>query len=440
MYSRPEAWLSWHTSRPVDRPLKSLLHVVLLGVRGLVSCRRLLRSREACRATAAEACAGRRGARPVVWTADKPALSMRRASKRSASGSRRVRRQFQEVYELSAIGAPNGIALEGVGVSQNLFFGVPLTKVITSATLGLRYTSRMPSDGALLLWLNGTRLGTLRFTPGTDVQAEVTLPTDLLSTDNTLTLRLANCDGCGRINCPRLRSTRGARLQSAAQNSRCRTICRCCRFRLSIRPGERSWQLPVVFSSLPIPPRCRRPPSSHLVRRVFGRSRRPVSGACRRSSRRKCGGARVERFQPGGTPLHSETIRIAGRRPRESSRSVRRIADRRGDDAGDLLAAARDLVTRHGFPQDASFIAPRDVHTPVLERRSAPGWLATDKPAAIGMYTSADRLRLQGSGSVNIYFRLPPDLFLRARPSVPLLLKFEYAGAAQGGSPARTYA
>src|SRR5262249_45826782 len=28
----------------------------------------------------------------------------------------------------------------------------------------------------------------------------------------------------------------------------------------------------------------------------------------------------------------------------------------------------------------------------------------------------------------------PPDLFLRARPSVPLLLKFEYAGAVQGGS------
>ena len=36
IYSRPEAWLSWHTSRPVDRPLRSLLHVVLLGLRGLV--------------------------------------------------------------------------------------------------------------------------------------------------------------------------------------------------------------------------------------------------------------------------------------------------------------------------------------------------------------------------------------------------------------------
>ena len=107
-----------------------------------------------------------------------------------------------------------------------------------------------------------------------------------------------------------------------------------------------------------------------------------------------------------------------------------------GDTAGELLAAARALVTRSAFPQHAGFIAPRDVAVPALERRSAPRWLATDTPAPIGMYTSADRLTLQGSGSVNIYFRLPPDLFLRARPSVPLLLKFEYSGAAQGGSPA----
>src|SRR5262249_55515990 len=83
-----------------------------------------------------------------------------------------------------------------------------------------------------------------------------------------------------------------------------------------------------------------------------------------------------------------------------------------GDEPADVLEAALALVTRREFPQHASFIAPRDVRMSSLGRRSAPRWLATDRPAAIGMYTSADRLRLQGSGSVNIYFRLPPDLFL----------------------------
>ena len=131
----------------------------------------------------------------------------------------------------------------------------------------------MPSDGTLLLWLNGTRLATLRFTPGTDVQAEVTLPTDLLNTDNTLTLRLANCDGCGENQLPAIaidaRSTLaigGSKLPLPND--------------LSLLPipfvdptGERSWQLPVVFSE---PPRSHhaagRPPSS------------PPGSACFRTS------------------------------------------------------------------------------------------------------------------------------------------------------------
>ena len=41
---------------------------------------------------------------------------------------------------------------------------------------------------------------------------------------------------------------------------------------------------------------------------------------------------------------------------------------------------------------------------------------------------------MQGTGSINLYFRLPPDLFLRARQSVALLLKFQYGGTPKGSS------
>src|SRR2546422_1235367 len=63
-------------------------------------------------------------------------------------------------------------------------------------------------------------------------------------------------------------------------------------------------------------------------------------------------------------------------------------------------------------------------------------WLQTDRPALVGMYTTAERLKLKGSGSINLYFRLPPDLFLEARQSVPLLLKYSYAGVAEGSHAA----
>ena len=64
----------------------------------------------------------------------------------------------------------------------------------------------------------------------------------------------------------------------------------------------------------------------------------------------------------------------------------------------------------------------------------APRWVQADKPFAIGSYTTDERLKLQGTGSINLYFRLPPDLFLRARQSVPMLLKFEYGGTPKGSS------
>src|SRR5947208_14839872 len=35
-YSRPEAWLSWHRSRPVDQPFRSLMHIFWLALRGIV--------------------------------------------------------------------------------------------------------------------------------------------------------------------------------------------------------------------------------------------------------------------------------------------------------------------------------------------------------------------------------------------------------------------
>src|SRR5262249_54107765 len=96
-----------------------------------------------------------------------------------------------------------------------------------------------------------------------------------------------------------------------------------------------------------------------------------------------------------------------------------------GDRSADLLAAARTLVTQNSLPARADVEAPSG---DVRARREydAPRWIATDRTASVGMYTSAARLELRGSGSINLYLRLPPDLFLPARQSVPLLLKYDY--------------
>src|SRR5262249_475030 len=130
---------------------------------------------------------------------------------------------------------------------------------------------------------------------------------------------------------------------------------------------------------------------------------------------------------------HAGPIVMVGENPRDPYGKLLIVA---GDSVDELLTAARGLVTRERFPPHADFIAPRDVNVPPSRKYDAPRWLKTDRPAPVGMSTSAERLKLKGSGSVNIYFRLPPDLYLPARQSVPLLLKFGYAGVEEGANAA----
>src|SRR5262249_6425393 len=132
-------------------------------------------------------------------------------------------------------------------------------------------------------------------------------------------------------------------------------------------------------------------------------------------------------------PPHAGPIVMVAENPRDPYGKLLIVA---GDSVDELLTAARGLVTRERFPAHADFIAPRDLNVAPRRKYDAPRWLRTDRPAPIGMYTSAERLKLKGSGSVNIYFRLPPDLYLPARQSVPLLLKFGYAGVEDGANAA----
>ena len=106
-----------------------------------------------------------------------------------------------------------------------------------------------------------------------------------------------------------------------------------------------------------------------------------------------------------------------------------------GDHSPDLLEASRSLTGSNRMPP-APYVLTSATQVPAREPYAAPRWLQADKPFAIGSYTTDERLKLQGTGSINLYFRLPPDLFLRSRQSVPLLLKYQYGGTPRGSEAA----
>jgi cellulose synthase (UDP-forming) len=103
-----------------------------------------------------------------------------------------------------------------------------------------------------------------------------------------------------------------------------------------------------------------------------------------------------------------------------------------GENSDDLLAAARTLSAASWMPHVPNLRVKAVPSAAARPAYDAPRWLQSGKASAIGTYTTAERLKLQGTGSINLYFRLPPDLFLRARQSVPLLLKYQYRGVPEG--------
>jgi cellulose synthase (UDP-forming) len=312
-----------------------------------------------------------------------------------------------------------------------VFFDVPVTKIIREATLELRYESVLARNESILeLWLNGTRVADLSPVAGLDKRADVSLPTDLLTTDNTLSFQLrGTCAACGiglapwiTISSTTALRISGSRLPLAND--------------LSLLPvpfldpiGQRLSILPVTFSDTPDTQTLE---AAAIIASWFGvfsdvrGVRFPVTvgdlpmGNAVVFARR--GSALEARLSLPAEPDALVTIRD---NPRDPYGKLLIVAAARPED---LAGVARTLASRDRFAARTEVLSAGQVAVTARSKYDAPRWLATDRPAPVGMYTSAERLTIRGAGSVNIYFRMPPDLFLSARQSVPLRLKYEYAG------------
>jgi cellulose synthase (UDP-forming) len=437
IYSRPEAWLKWDAGRRDDSPLASLWRVIWLSVRGLVVVvtgmftlprhghkeKRPGRSRKRAHPAAASMFA------LVVLT---PELSIAQPQ-RQTSARDAAPVMFHDAYELREIGGQTATVLQRDGASLNFFFGVPVTKIISEATLALRYAAPLATAGEmrLELLLNGSRVGLIAVTPDRDVQADVALPADLLTTDNTLSLRLeGRCDACVRERLPWLIVDTRSRLAIGGTRLPLANDLTLLPIPFFDPESRRAWQLPVAFWSHPGVDEVK---AASIVASWFGvvsdvRSVRfpvtigelPAGNAIVIAKR----AADVDAML--SLPPAPRTLVAIRDNPRDVYGKLLVIA---GDQPNDLLAAAYTLVSSDfSRAPHTDALAVKPLNVPRRALYDAPRWLGASKPAPIGLYTSADRMRLVGSGSINVFFRLPPDLYLAARQSVPLRLRFSYAG------------
>lgn len=346
---------------------------------------------------------------------------------------------FHDEFELGVASGSRTMSFEGSGASLNFFFGEPVTKVTTAATLKLIYAAPdlRPNEARLELTLNGADVGSIPLVPGPAQQTEFALPTDLLTNDSTLSFELqGTCASCNSKHVPWVTlnpasavDMTGTRLPLAND--------------LSLLPlpffdptGLRSWSLPVVFGDQPDDLTME---SAALVASWLGVAS-DVRGVHFPVNVGEFPNGNALVFALRGSPLLaglslpsvSGSLLVMRDNPRDPYGKLLIFT---GDDSNDLLEAARTLTSASWMPHVGSL---RGHSTPLPAARAygAPRWLESDRPTAIGTYTTDERLKLQGTGSVNLYFRLPPDLFLRARQSVPLLLRYEYSGAPEEARPA----
>jgi cellulose synthase (UDP-forming) len=346
---------------------------------------------------------------------------------------------FHDQFQLGVASGAKTMTLQKSGASLNFFFGEPVTKVTTQATLNIAYTAAdlRPNETKLLLTLNGTDVGSIALLPGTGQKTQFALPTDLLTNDNTLSIELqGRCSSCSARRGPWVTldphstvSITGTRLSLGND--------------LALLPlpffdtsGERSWSLQVVFGESPDDSILQ---SAALIASYFGILSDvrgvyfPVSVGTLPKGNAVVLALRDSRLLTGlSLPSGHGPLLAMRDNPNDPYGKILIITGERPED---LAEAARTLSTATWMPHVDS-LRPRASEIPALPAYSAPRWLQSSGPSAIGAYTTSDRLNLRGTGSLDLYFRLPPDLFLRARQSVPLLLKFQFAGAPEGSQPA----
>jgi cellulose synthase (UDP-forming)/cellulose synthase operon protein B len=450
-HRRWRTWRSLQTSRPSDQPLSSLLQIFLLALRGIVILPiGLLLPPPAAEPDLLPPARKRRAAftvLPVLLLAGLVVCPATQAQKIYSSAPGKNAKQpvetqpanFHDRFELGAASGAKTLSLQGSGASLKFFFDEPVTKITTNATLNLNYAAPdlRPNEARLELTLNGADVGSVALVPGSMQHTEFELPTDLLTSDNTLSVELrGNCSSCGSNNAPWVTldpaSTLildGTRLQLGND--------------LSLLPlpffdpaGLRSWSLPVVFGGRPDNTTLE---SAALVASWFGvlsdvrGVHFPVSIGAFPNGNALVFALRGSSILDGlSLPSESGPLLAMRDNPHDPYGKLLIIT---GDDSEDLLEAARALTSTTWMPHVDSMRAHAGPITP-RKQYDAPRWLLASQPSAIGTYTTTEHLKLQGTGSINVYFRLPPDLFLQARQSIPLLLKYQYSGAPKEVRPA----
>ena len=458
LYSRADTWLAQSEQREVDRPFRSFLHLVALSVKGVGYALGTLAPRKRIPEPARVSQVGSAVAMVALLIAgasgllhaETPAVTPRTAAVANAGEG-----TFHSIFTLKDIGVADAIQFRGVDASRSIPFALSPMQVAQQAKLNLQYAfspSLLAQFSHLNVLLNGTLIASLPV-PAKAAGAQdalstsLVLPSELLVRNNVLGFQFIghytlSCEDpgntalWGRVESNSSIEVSGS-LAALSDN-------------LNLLPlpfydesvGSTTASIPFAFASQPSRHALE---AAGIVASWFGiraKSRAltfpvTVNGALPKGN--------VVLFveessgMPSGLDLRDGGPVIAMRaNPSDPFGKVLIIA---GDDGTQLVTAARSLALENNVLQGPTIQVSEFQLPPVRQADDAPLWLRTDRVSPLWNYSVDKALQSDGSGTLPVYVRIPPDLYFGDTSTIPLHLDYRYnAVPLAGGSTMRVSA
>ena len=453
LYSRADSWLGWGEARESDNVLNSLGRIFQISMHGLASTFRSLFTKDDKPVRKSNNLSIARtsvifllaallmgGAQSARGQAASQKASHATVSAVDDKNAPVTPGHYQDTFSLNDAGSPQ-IEMRGIDSKHDIYFTLPQTHVIRTAKIHVYYAfspSLLPQLSHLKLILNGTLFATIQPTPGQvggsdsrDAEAEFTIPTDLLVHNNTLTIEFighytmvcedpANTTLWARVHRTTFLDIRGDLLPLADDLKQLPTPFL---DPAVIQPPS----IPVVFASQPSVKAIQ---AAGVVTSYFGMIsesravRFPVHIGAIPQGNAIVIVESATSLPPGLVlpTINGPTIAMRTN-PNDQYSKILIIA---GGDGNQTLLAAQAVALHSDLLAGADASIGENKLPAKQLADAAPRWARTDETIALWDYTSSDQLQGDGTAPLNVYFRIPPDIFPGDRPNAVLKLAYRY--------------
>jgi cellulose synthase (UDP-forming) len=464
LYSRADSWLGWGQGRQADDVLHSLGQIFQISMDGLaMTFKTLFTRREKAGKRSADSLSVARTlmilalalglglgllrasgqAMPAGSVAARAAHAQQGAAQ-TAQVKTAVEPQagkYRDSFTLNDAGTSQ-IELRGIDGRHDIFFRLPQTHVPRSAKIHVYYAfspSLLPQLSHIKLMLNGTLFATIQPTPGQGIgsdskeaDAEFEIPPELLVHDNDLTIQFighytevcedpANTTLWARVHRNTTLDIEGDVLTLADD----------------VKQLPMPFLDPAVVQPLSIPvvflasPSMRAIQAAGVVTSYFGMisENRPMRFPVRFGTL-PMGNAILVTENVSSLPAWLNMGNVSGptvamrTNPNDAYGKILILAGASGDE---VLAAAQAVALHTGVLDGAQTSITGLTLPAKRQPDDAPRWAQTDKTIALWNYANAEQLQGDGTAPLNVYFRVPPDLYYTNHdPNSELHLAYRY--------------